>query len=85
MSTKLCYIDISFIWNIVDSSSNETKEIIKGYVISLMKLKVENLLFPIKTLWQALRQSFWQVFESNLMLIVEWGWLTVCLIKFADS
>ena len=41
----------------MESSSNEAKDIILGYVISLMKLKVKNLIFPIKTLWQELRQS----------------------------
>ena len=35
--------------------SNESKDIIQGYVISLMKLKVEILKIPIKT--QTLRQS----------------------------
>ena len=37
------------------SSSNETKE--WSYVISLMKLKVKDVICPIKTLSQALRQS----------------------------
>ena len=39
------------------SSSYETKDSIQGYVMSLMKLKVENLMFPIKPLSQDLRQS----------------------------
>ena len=39
------------------SSSNETKDVIMGYAISLIKIKVKNLIFPIKALWQVLRQS----------------------------
>ena len=39
----------------MDSNSNETKDIILGYVISLMK-QVRNVIFPIETPWQTLRQ-----------------------------
>ena len=46
----------------MESSSNETKYIIQGYVIYLMKLKVKNLIFSIKTLWQALVLSFLKKF-----------------------
>ena len=41
----------------MESGSNETKDIIYGYEMYLMKLKFKNLIFPIKTLWQALRHS----------------------------
>ena len=41
----------------MESGSNEGKDIILGYVMSLMKLKFKNLLFQIKTLGQTLRQS----------------------------
>ena len=34
----------------MESSSNETEHIMLGYVLSLMKLKVKNLIFPIKIL-----------------------------------
>ena len=37
----------------MENSSNETKEC--GYVISLMKLRVKDVIFPIKTLSQVLR------------------------------
>ena len=40
------------------SSSDETKDTIcRDYVLSLMKLKIKNLIFPITILWQALTQS----------------------------
>ena len=41
----------------MESSSNESKDVIEGSVISLIKLKVKNLVFPIKTLWQAIKQQ----------------------------
>ena len=46
----------------MESGSYETEDIILGYVIPLMKLKIKNLKFPIKTILQALGQSdskFW--------------------------
>ena len=70
----------------MESGSCETEDIILGYVMPLMKLKIKNLKFPIKTILQALGQSDnkiissdWQVFERNLVLMVGWGWLAVCL------
>ena len=70
----------------MESGSYETEDIILGYVMPLMKLKIKNLKFPIKTILQALEQSDnkiissdWQVFERNLVLMVGWGWLAVCL------
>lgn len=70
----------------MESGSYETEDIILGYVMPLMKLKIKNLKFPIKTILQALGQSDnkiissdWQVFERNLVLMVGWGWLAVCL------
>ena len=70
----------------MESGSYETEDIILGYVMPLMKLKIKNLKFPIKTILQALGQSVnkiissdWQVFERNLVLMVGWGWLAVCL------
>ena len=41
----------------MESNSCETEDIILGYVMLLMKQKIKNLIFPIKTLWRALRQS----------------------------
>ena len=32
------------------SRSNETEDVVWDYVTSLMRLRVENLIFPIKTL-----------------------------------
>ena len=70
----------------MESGSYETEDIILGYVMPLTKLKIKNLKFPIKTILQALGQSDnkiissdWQVFERNLVLMVGWGWLAVCL------
>ena len=70
----------------MESGSYETEDIILVYVMPLMKLKIKNLKFPIKTILQALGQSDnkiissdWQVFERNLVLMVGWGWLAVCL------
>ena len=70
----------------MESGSYETEDIILGFVMPLMKLKIKNLKFPIKTILQALGQSDnkiissdWQVFERNLVLMVGWGWLAVCL------
>ena len=70
----------------MESGSYETEDIILGYVMPLMKLKIKNLKFPIKIILQALGQSDnkiissdWQVFERNLVLMVGWGWLAVCL------
>ena len=34
----------------MDKSSNETKDIMYGYVIYLIKPKVKNLIFPVQTL-----------------------------------
>ena len=36
----------------MDTGSNEPKDTIYIYVISLMKLKVKNLIFPIKTFYK---------------------------------
>ena len=41
------------LWNIF----NETRDTVRGYGISLMKLKAQNTIFPIKTFGKALRQS----------------------------
>ena len=57
----------------MESSSNETKYIIQGYVIYLMKLKVKNLIFSIKTLWQALVLSFLKKFlDKRPVLLLYW-------------
>ena len=49
IQTKMCYVDLIFYLNITEGSTDKTKDII-GYVISLMKLKVKDLIFLTKTL-----------------------------------
>ena len=49
----------------MESGSYETEDIILGYVMPLMKLKIKNLKFPIKTILQALGQSDNKIISSD--------------------
>ena len=76
----------------MESSNNETKDTAYCYVIYSIKPKAKDLIFPIKTLSQALRQSnnkkqvltnVWKQFDTDgrLRLIDSMFYL----IKIADS
>ena len=79
------YVDLTFLlktsWIVVATKP----KILQGYVKSSMKqsriLYIQSIHFGKPYGNPTTNKKIWQVFESNLILMLDWGWFTVCLVK----